>query len=174
MSYPSLWALGTGSMHAHNISILCANMYEKKLNTNKNLPTYMQRKDNLPLAYSFQNLELANDFIKHELYNKHIESVKMFDNNQMLYKYKKTTVETPLKDMIYSVNLTQKDDDVLTDFFLTTQTQLMYVTEIHEHEDDSGFDVNATLIDILENTEIGIDHQHILLDRLESNYKIDM
>ena len=172
MSYPSLWALGTGSMCAHNISVLCANMYEKKLNMDKTLPTYMQRKDNQPLAYSFESLDLAKDFIKHELYNKHIDSVKIFDNNQMLYKYKKTTVETPLKDVLYSVNLIQKVDDVLTDFFLTTQTQLMFVTEIHE--DDSGFDVNATLIDILENTDISIEHQHIFLDRLESNYKIDI
>ena len=172
MPYPSLWALGTGSMRTHNISVLCANMYEKKLNTNKNLPTYMQRKDNLPLAYSFETLDLASDFIKHELYNKHIDSVRMFEDNQMLYKYKKTTVETPLKDVLYSVNLIQKDDDVLTDFFLTTQTQLMFITDIHE--EDSGFDVNATLIDILENTDISIDHQHIFLDRLESNYKIDI
>ena len=72
---------------------------------------------------------------------------------------------------MYGVNLIKKDDDILTDFFLTTQTQLMFIHKIQEHTD--GFDVDATLIDILENTDITIDHQHIFLDRLEANYKIN-
>jgi hypothetical protein len=171
MYKPSLWALGTGHTKTDNISVLCANMHKKAVQQNNNLPSYMQRRDNLPLAYSFETKELAKTFIKHELYNKKIESIKLFDDDQMLCKYKKIHIKHPLKDLVYGVNLIQKDDDILTDFFLTTQTQLMFIHKIQEHID--GFDVDATLIDILENTDITIDHQHIFLDRLEANYKIN-
>lgn len=167
----ALWALGNGTTLENNISVLCANKHQKVLNKDKHLPSYMQRRDNQPLAYAFDTLELSQKFIKNELYNKVIDSVKLFDDNQMLYKYKKTPIRFPITDKIYSENLILKDDNLLTDFFLTTQTQLMYITDIYEEE--KGFDVNATMIDVLRNADITIEHQHILLDRLEANYKID-
>jgi hypothetical protein len=172
MHRPSLWALGNGHTKTTNVSVLCANMYQKVSETNKNIPSYMQRKDNLPLAYSFETVDLAKEFIRNEIYNNKIDTIKLFDDNQMLCKYQKAKITNPLKELVYSINLISKDDDILTDFFLTTQTQLMFITEIHE--DTNGFDVNATLIDLLEHTDITLEHQHILLDRLESNYKIDI
>ena len=38
MPCPSLWALGTGFMRAHNISVHCTNMYEKRLNISSGIP----------------------------------------------------------------------------------------------------------------------------------------
>jgi hypothetical protein len=171
MNQQALWAIGKGTTLENNISVLCANKYQKVIGKNKHLPSYMQRRDNQPLAYAFETLELSQKFIENELYNKIIDSAKLFDDNQMLYKYKKTQSKFPITELVYSQNLVLKDDDLLTDFFLTTQTQLMFITDIHEEEE--GFDVNATMIDVLRDAKLTVEHQHIFLDRLESNYKID-
>ena len=153
----------------NQIVAMAANKCEK-VNYNSSIPYLLQKKENIPLVYSFPTLDIATTFSNHRLYDQPILQIKSNPSvNEMKITYQLknndlSLLQTNIEDLYLY------EQDIISDFVLQTQAAFLVIDDLNIDEHIGEVHIHATVIDPIEEVTLGFEFQTEINRHLETNF----
>ena len=154
------------------ISVLSTNKYQKRLDVNPSIPSYMQKRDNAPLVFSFTELGTASVFLDHQLHLQPIVSAKIDPRDEtlrityVLSERPAPMVDTELQDLF------DYDQEEISRFVLQTHSSFYLIDDVTVDEDSKEARAQGIVLNPLDDVEMDQSYQGEINRVLESIYRL--
>lgn len=160
------------SVRAGRISALATNKYQKQLYINPSFPSYMQKRENIPLVFSFSNFETANHFVSLGLHLQPVVSAKSDPIAETLnITYAMTEHPTTLADICIH-DLFDYDQEEISRFVLQTHSSFYLVDDVTTDRSELEARTSGVVLTPLNDVEINPSFQAEINHVLETIYRL--
>jgi len=169
----AMWFLSNAfSVRAGRISALATSKYKKQLYKNPSFPSYMQKRDNIPLVFSFSEFETANNFMSLGLHLQPVVSVKSDPIAETLnITYAITEHPTSLADICIH-NLFDYDQEEISRFVLQTHSSFYLIDDVTVERSDLEARTSGAVLSPLDDVEFNPTFQAEINHVLETIYRL--